>query len=184
MHDVLKAPIEWSNVTAGCADHVAALQHGEWVVRAYGPTLAAGSLVATLTKGAQVNAILDGASAAKGASYCGVPMNEPIAIVGMAGRFPEAASHDELWNVLEKGMDCAKVVSLHEVYSFYCEGTAKMDRSLPIASIKTCMSRMTVQLEIQLEHCTAASSKSQDCSMPAFSTCRHARLSRPTHSNA
>ncbi|KAJ9620672.1 hypothetical protein H2204_012227 [Knufia peltigerae] len=110
MHDVLKAPIEWSNVTAGCADHVAALQHGEWVVRAYGPTLAAGSLVATLTKGAQVNAILDGASAAKGASYCGVPTNEPIAIVGMAGRFPEAASHDELWNVLEKGMDCAKVI--------------------------------------------------------------------------
>ena len=115
LHDVLKAPIEWSNVTAGCANHVAALEIPDWVVRAYGPTLAAGSLVSTLKKGAQVEAILDGTFASSDPAQRGAPTNEPIAIVGMAGRFPEAGSHDELWELLEKGMDCAKVVCISRV---------------------------------------------------------------------
>ncbi|KAF2278554.1 polyketide synthase-like protein [Westerdykella ornata] len=31
--------------------------------------------------------------------------NDKIAIVGMAGRFPEAADHEELWDLLMKGLD-------------------------------------------------------------------------------
>ena len=120
LHDVLKAPIEWTNLTAGCANHVAALEIPDWVVRAYGPTLAAGSLVSALKKGAQVEALLDGTFASSDPAQRGVPTNEPIAIVGMAGRFPEAGSHDELWELLEKGMDCAKVVCIIRVTSKVC----------------------------------------------------------------
>jgi hypothetical protein len=34
-----------------------------------------------------------------------------IAIVGMAGRFPNAASHEELWSLIEKGFDTHRTVS-------------------------------------------------------------------------
>lgn len=33
-----------------------------------------------------------------------------LAIVGMAGRFPDAASHEKLWELLEKGLDVHRVV--------------------------------------------------------------------------
>ncbi len=33
------------------------------------------------------------------------PANEPIAIIGMSGRFPGARSVDEMWAILEKGID-------------------------------------------------------------------------------
>jgi hypothetical protein len=110
LHDLLRAPIEWTTVTVGCTDIVSALKTPDWIVRAYGPTLAAGSLVSSLKKGAAIQAVLDNSLSTTEAVQRGVPTNEPIAIVGMSGRFPEAASHDELWEVLSKGIDCAKVV--------------------------------------------------------------------------
>jgi iterative type I PKS product template protein len=33
-----------------------------------------------------------------------------LAIIGMAGRFPDAASHEKLWELLEKGLDVHRVV--------------------------------------------------------------------------
>lgn len=110
LHDVLKAPIEWSNVVAGCVDHVSRLSNSDWNLRAYGPTLAAGSLVSALKRGAQVEAIFDGTFASTKPDQNGLTANEPIAIVGMAGRFPEATSHEELWKLLEAGVDTVKVV--------------------------------------------------------------------------
>ncbi|KAK0720633.1 hypothetical protein B0H67DRAFT_197461 [Lasiosphaeris hirsuta] len=35
---------------------------------------------------------------------------DKLAIVGMAGRFPDAASHEKLWELLEKGLDVHRVV--------------------------------------------------------------------------
>lgn len=110
LHDILRAPIEWSNMVAGSVHHVSDLQSPDWVLRAYGPTLAAGSLVSALKKGAQVDATLDSTFASTTPDQQGLTANEPIAIVGMAGRFPEATSHEELWKLLEAGIDTVKVV--------------------------------------------------------------------------
>jgi hypothetical protein len=38
--------------------------------------------------------------------------DEPIAIVGMAGRFPGANNTEELWHVLEQGLDLHKTVRI------------------------------------------------------------------------
>ncbi|ODM98078.1 Phenolphthiocerol synthesis polyketide synthase type I Pks15/1 [Orchesella cincta] len=38
---------------------------------------------------------------------------EPIAIIGMSGRFPQADNLDEYWNVLANGMDCIQKVPEH-----------------------------------------------------------------------
>ena len=42
----------------------------------------------------------------------GKAVNDKIAIIGMAGRFPGAASHEKLWKLLEKGLDVHREVSL------------------------------------------------------------------------
>ena len=34
----------------------------------------------------------------------------PLAISGMAGRFPSAANHDALWKALEQGLDCHRII--------------------------------------------------------------------------
>lgn len=36
--------------------------------------------------------------------YIGSSNREKLAIVGMAGRFPDAASHEKLWELLEQGL--------------------------------------------------------------------------------
>ena len=38
------------------------------------------------------------------------PIQEPLAIVGMAGRFPGAADHEALWDLLTKGLDLHKEI--------------------------------------------------------------------------
>lgn len=38
---------------------------------------------------------------------------EPIAIIGMSCRFPDANNLDEYWNILENGKDCIKTVPEH-----------------------------------------------------------------------
>jgi Beta-ketoacyl synthase, N-terminal domain len=111
LYDVLKEPIKWCNVTAGCVEYVATSSSSSWVVRPFGPTFAAGSLVSALKAEAKVEAVLDDCFGSSDPLQPGTVTKEPIAIVGMAGRFPEAMSHDELWKLLERGIDCHKVVS-------------------------------------------------------------------------
>jgi len=46
-----------------------------------------------------------------------------IAVVGMAGRFPNAVNHNELWSLLEKGLDVNRTVgSLKEPLSMNANG--------------------------------------------------------------
>lgn len=47
---------------------------------------------------------------ADSASYKGRTQADKIAIVGMAGRFPDAADHEALWDLLMKGLDVHKEV--------------------------------------------------------------------------
>jgi polyketide synthase PksN len=48
-------------------------------------------------------------------------LNEPIAVIGMSGRFPGARNVDELWKILEQGINAVAEVPLdrfdwHEIY--------------------------------------------------------------------
>lgn len=112
LYDVLKEPIQWADVSSGCAQYVAASEKQDWVIRPFGPTLVAGSLASGLKIEAKVDAIIDDFFNPSNPDTMASPAREPIAIVGMAGRFPEAMSHDELWKLLEDGIDACKVVSI------------------------------------------------------------------------
>lgn len=111
LHDVLAEPIYWEKVLQGCVSYVAASGGSHWTVRPFGPTFAAQSLVSTLKSKGNVNVVFDPSFASSSPCPPQTGQREPIAIVGMSGRFPEAAQHDALWKLLEQGLDCHKVVS-------------------------------------------------------------------------
>lgn len=90
-------------------------QHASIRVLAVGPTSLGNSVVSAL-KAAGVHHISleDTVSWVNGnrlPRYAGgKSADSKIAIVGMAGRFPDAADHEAFWNVLEKGLDVHREV--------------------------------------------------------------------------
>jgi hypothetical protein len=80
-----------------------------------GPTSLANSLVSSLKVGGGLNLSLEDHvswlsknTIPKSAS--GNMQNAKIAIIGMAGRFPNAADHEAFWKLLEQGLDVHREV--------------------------------------------------------------------------
>ena len=110
LYNILAEPIYWEKVLLGCTSQATALGSSKWVVRPFGPGPAAGGIAATLENEANVEVTFDD-SFGSSTSQPSTSKNIPLAIVGMAGRFPSAANHDELWKSLERGLDCHRIVS-------------------------------------------------------------------------
>lgn len=108
--DILVSPIEWSNIIQGAISSVLSLGHVRWETQCFGPLHSQKSLVTAISTGAGVDVSLADTSI-QPASHSRETLNTPIAIVGMAGRFPDADSVEELWKLLSDGIDCHKVVS-------------------------------------------------------------------------
>ncbi|KAL9130124.1 MAG: hypothetical protein Q9217_001598 [Psora testacea] len=108
-HDILSEPIIWGNVVNGIVECVAESGIMDWIVRPFGPTPAAQSMISTLKADAKVDVCID-ESFDVGRILDPSSKRTPLAIVGMAGRFPDAVNHDALWKVLEQGLDCHKVI--------------------------------------------------------------------------
>ena len=107
---VLGAPIEWDNVIEGVAEEVSKRESQKWFVRPFGIPSGSQNLASKLVSKVQAEVIYDPSfGLSDGRSTTG--QKSPLAIVGMSGRFPGAASHDDLWKVLEQGLDAHKVVS-------------------------------------------------------------------------
>ena len=110
LYNILAEPIYWEKVLLGCTSQATALGTSNWVVRPFGPGPAAGGIAAKLENEANVQVTFDN-SFGSSTSQPPTSKNIPLAIIGMAGRFPSAANHDELWKSLERGLDCHRIVS-------------------------------------------------------------------------
>jgi iron transport multicopper oxidase len=108
-YNILAQPVYWENIIDGCKFYLGALKAPKWVVRPFGPTTRAKSLVETLKPTIGFEVTLDAAFGLI-TPQMSTPTKPPIAIIGMAGRFPNADNPDALWDVLEKGIDCHRVV--------------------------------------------------------------------------
>lgn len=108
-HDILSEPIIWENVVNGTKECVEESGIKKWVVRTFGPASAAQSMISTLKGELKVDISID-ESFDISRTLDANSKRIPLAIVGMAGRFPEAVNHDELWKVLEGSLDCHKIV--------------------------------------------------------------------------
>lgn len=111
LRDILVKPIEWNSIIKGAISSVRSLGHTKWETLCFGPLHSQKSLVTSIGSGADVEISLADTSISSVDDGVAEGLNTPIAIVGMAGRFPDADSVEELWKLLSDGVDCHKVVS-------------------------------------------------------------------------
>ncbi|KAL9617637.1 MAG: hypothetical protein Q9160_007603, partial [Pyrenula sp. 1 TL-2023] len=106
--EILLTPIHWDQVTKACSYSTT----GSLVkVHAIGPTNLANSMVTAL-KAAKAQVVLEDHNTwqIKDSTIPKSKANSDIAIVGMSGRFPNAADHELFWEMLEKGLDVHRPV--------------------------------------------------------------------------
>lgn len=106
--DMLKAPVRWDFLLEESVSQITANTSAPVNVFAIGVNNITNSLVSAIKAGGQSSvSAVDYSSWASPEDVAsqGRTQNDKIAIVGMAGRFPSAASHEALWELLEKGLD-------------------------------------------------------------------------------
>lgn len=117
VHDILQEALRWDKVIAECVAEVVASGDLNATVLPFGPTSAAKGLVSALKNEVKCQISPESSSAwlsvdSRINNYCnsGEFRQSKIAIVGMAGRFPNANNHEKLWQILEDGLDVHREV--------------------------------------------------------------------------
>jgi iterative type I PKS product template protein len=104
--EILEAPVRWDHLLEETVSQITSSKAKECHVTAFGITNVTNSLVSALKAGGQAAVtVKDYTSWGIPSESFGRTQSDKIAIVGMAGRFPSAANHDALWELLEKGLD-------------------------------------------------------------------------------
>ncbi|KAI9710476.1 MAG: polyketide synthase [Bogoriella megaspora] len=105
--EILQQPVRWDYLLEECVSQVTANSKSDCTITTIGATNVANSLVSALKAGGQSSISVKDQSlwASSSDETFGRTQNDKIAIVGMAGRFPSAASHEALWDLLMKGLD-------------------------------------------------------------------------------
>ncbi|CAK7211744.1 Type I Iterative PKS [Sporothrix bragantina] len=123
VYEILNEPLLFNRVLDGCLDLARDYTSGDCLVIPFGPTQNANTL-ANLLRSKTDLAVTLRSSPVYSTNNGGIATSKPskignhgsnasrgkLAIVGMAGRFPDAASHEKLWELLAKGLDVHRVV--------------------------------------------------------------------------
>ena len=104
--EMLQAPVRWDYLLEETVSQITSNKSGARIY-AMGVSNVANSLVSALKAGGQteVSAVDYNMWADAKEVSNGRTQNDKIAIVGMAGRYPNAANHEALWDLLMKGLD-------------------------------------------------------------------------------
>lgn len=109
VYNILAQPIRWEDVIAGCKMTLDNFDASKWAVRTFGQSLLARKFSVALQSAADIHISLD--------EVFGVQRSQPprarqfpIAVVGMAGRFPKADNIEAFWDILKSGTDCHEPV--------------------------------------------------------------------------
>lgn len=119
VHNILIEPLRMGQVLSSCAETVMASKCLKSRVISCGPTNLESSFVTILKSMTNAEIVLHDASRKISST---IPLGQNtattkrprIAIVGMAGRFPNAADHEKLWDLLEAGLDVHRKVCLYQ----------------------------------------------------------------------
>lgn len=115
VRNILVEPLRMGQVLNGCVDTLRALKCLTSRVISCGPTGLEKTFVAALQFRTDAKILLHDASRETSSivslgQNTATPKRPKIAIVGMAGRFPNAADHEKFWNLLEAGLDVHRKV--------------------------------------------------------------------------
>lgn len=111
LNNVLISPLNWEHLIKGCVEAVLDRPESNWSIRRFGPTPSLQSLVSGLRRSVPGEVEIDETFWQKGFPSSS-PAKTPLAIVGMAGKFPNASNHDRLWDLLMERRDCHTTVRL------------------------------------------------------------------------
>ena len=107
--EILLEPLRWDKVLDESVGDLLKLESDSCTVHAIGPTNLTNSFVTFLKTAGVLQVSVEDESTWTSAHTSSVPSRAKsesnIAIVGMAGRFPNAADHELFWELLEKGLD-------------------------------------------------------------------------------
>ena len=168
LSNVLVSLLDWELLVKGCIKAASERPHSNWAIRPFGPTPSLQSLVSGLKTSVPGEVEVDEAFWQSGySSSSSSPEKSPLAIVGMAGKFPNAANHDRLWEILIEGKDCHTTVRSDVLLMTTMILTN--DRFPRIASIPK---------PIYVSLLMVVSWNRLGCLMPDFSTCLPEKLYR------
>ncbi|KAK1783530.1 putative polyketide synthase [Copromyces sp. CBS 386.78] len=116
VHEVLLEPLRFTKVLDGCIARAKSFKGTNCLILSLGPTQNGSTLVGLIKAHTNLEVtfrdcppISPEATASRIGNH-GSSGKCKLAIVGMAGRFPDAANHEKLWELLEKGLDVHRVV--------------------------------------------------------------------------
>jgi acyl transferase domain-containing protein len=112
VREILTAPLQFQKVLQACITRAQSYQNSKCEVIPFGPTHSATSLANNLSAQTSLEVILRRVPSriATSQSTKNSSTRGKLAIVGMAGRFPDAESHEKLWELLEQGLDVHREV--------------------------------------------------------------------------
>lgn len=179
--EILTRPVQWDVTVKNCVADIRSSPVSGVRVLAMGPTALSNSLVSALKVGGGLQLSLeDGVSwFAQNRipkSVSGDMRNAKIAIVGMAGRFPNAADHEAYWKLLEQGLDVHREV---RPYLFTKERITDSSRFLRIGLMLKPIMTLLERAKTRAILYSGVLSTNQDCSILDFSTCPHVKQCRP-----
>jgi naphtho-gamma-pyrone polyketide synthase len=108
--DILLRPLSFDGVLAAATEMAKTLPAREYRVLSVGPSQALSSLVSALKAGTSLDVRMEGQLELTKSRY--EPLNgaQKIAVVGMAGRFPNSDNLEGFWNVLQQGLDVHRTI--------------------------------------------------------------------------
>ncbi|KAL2115614.1 hypothetical protein VTJ04DRAFT_9869 [Mycothermus thermophilus] len=115
-HSILNQTLAFNKVLTSCVEQARQFKTKSCMILPLGPTQNASTLQSLLKKQTDLEVELRrpapqlAGGTMPSIGNQGSSGKPKLAIVGMAGRFPDAASHEKLWELLEKGLDVHRVV--------------------------------------------------------------------------
>jgi tartrate dehydratase beta subunit/fumarate hydratase class I family protein len=111
VREILTESLQFQKILHGCVVKAQSFRGTKCFVIPFGPTTSARSLADMLKAQTSLDIAVNRSSSKDRVVNSEVLRGKPkLAIVGMAGRFPDAASHEKLWELLEKGLDVHREV--------------------------------------------------------------------------
>lgn len=129
IRDILTESLKIQNIVDGCTKLATEANCGECNIISFGPSNSKSIFAKAMESEKKFKVTLQEDSVAKlseaPSNFGDAPRTSKrpkLAIVGMAGRFPNAADHEKFWDLLEAGLDVHK-----RVWSLYPHPTTMID---------------------------------------------------------
>lgn len=117
INDILKQPLRIARVVDGCTSIVKGSRSSKCTLISFGPNSVENMITQSLSSETDVDEIMQedlGSKVPQSLNLFGdaqrTSKKPKLAIVGMAGRFPNAADHEKFWDLLEAGLDVHRKV--------------------------------------------------------------------------